>query len=456
MSVKVEKVDNKNEVKLEFTIETKVFEVAMKNIFTRNAKYFSIPGFRKGKAPMNIVEKYYGAQIFYEDAFNEVFTAEYPKAIEENKIDAVTRPNVDVSQMEKGKDLIFTVIVGTKPEVKLGKYKGVAVEKNEYKVTDKDVEDELVKMQEKNSRLVSVKDRAVKSGDTTVIDFEGFSDGVAFEGGKAENHELVIGSNTFIPGFEDQVIGMKIDETKEINVKFPEEYFSKDLAGKDAMFKVTLHEIKEKELPTLDDEFAKDVSEFDTIEELKADIKAKKEDANANKVKGELEEAAVKAACDVCEVEISEEMIDLEVDAMFEDMERRMSYQGFKMEQYLQMIGKTVEDFKAENRETAKTSIKTRLVLEAIYNDAKLEVSEEEINAKVAELAKTYGRKEEELTSNPELMANVKNGLQTEKSVNYIVDNAKVSVKKEEKATKTESKKASAKEESKTTKKTDK
>ena len=456
MSVKVEKVDNKNEVKLEFTIEAKVFEAAMKNIFNRNAKYFSIPGFRKGKAPMNIVEKYYGAQIFYEDAFNEVFGSEYPKAIEENKIDAVTRPNVDVSQMEKGKDLIFTVTVGTKPEVKLGKYKGVAVEKNEYKVTDKDVEEELSKMQEKNSRLVSVKDRAVKSGDTTVIDFEGFSDGVAFDGGKAENHELVIGSNTFIPGFEDQVIGMKIDETKEINVKFPEEYFSKDLAGKDAMFKVTLHEIKEKELPKLDDEFAKDVSEFDTLADLKADIKAKKEEANANKVKGELEEAAVKAACDVCDVEISEEMIDLEVDTMFEDMERRMSYQGFKMEQYLQMIGKTVEDFKAENRESAKTSIKTRLVLEAIYNDAKLEVSEEEINAKVAELAKTYGRKEEELTSNPELMANVKNGIQTEKSVNYIVDNAKVSVKKEEKAAKTETKKTAAKEETKTTKKSTK
>ncbi len=453
MSVKVEKIDNKNEVKLEFTIEAKVFEAAMKDIFVRNAKYFSIPGFRKGKAPMNIVEKYYGAQIFYEDAFNEVFGKEYPKAIEENKIDAVTRPNVDVSQMEKGKDLVFTVTVGTKPEVKLGKYKGVAVEKNEYKVTAKDVEEELSKMQEKNSRLVSVTDRAVKSGDTTVIDFEGFSGGVAFEGGKADNHELVIGSNTFIPGFEDQVIGMKIDETKEINVKFPEEYFSKELAGKDAMFKVTLHEIKEKELPKLDDEFAKDVSEFDSLADLKADIKAKKEEANANKVKGELEEAAVKAACDVCDVEISEEMIDLEVDAMFEDMERRMSYQGFKMEQYLQMIGKTVEDFKSENRETAKTSIKTRLVLEAIYNDAKLDVTDKEVEDKITELAKTYGRKEEELTSNPELMANVKNGLQTEKAVNYIVDNAKVSTKKEEKAPKAEAKEETKKT---TTKKADK
>ena len=456
MKSKVEKIENSKDIKLEITVEAEKFDAAINNVFKQSAKYFNIPGFRKGKAPMAMVEKVYGTEFFYEDAFNEVVPEDYEEALKENNIDAVSRPNIDVVQIGKGKDLIFTAVVSVKPEVKLGKYNGIALEKNVYKVTDEVIEHELVHMQERNSRLVSVSDRAVKAKDIAVIDFEGFVDGVAFEGGKAENHELEIGSNTFIPGFEDQVIGMNIDETKDINVKFPEEYFSKELAGKDAVFKVTVHEIKEKELPTLDDEFAKDVSEFDTIEELKADIKAKKEEANANKVKGELEEAAVKAACDVCEVEISEEMIDLEVDAMFEDMERRMSYQGFKMEQYLQMIGKTVEDFKAENRETAKTSIKTRLVLEAIYNDAKLEVSEEEINAKVAELAKTYGRKEEELTSNPELMANVKNGLQTEKSVNYIVDNAKVSVKKEEKATKTESKKASAKEESKTTKKADK
>jgi trigger factor len=454
MSVKLEKTENKNEIKLNFTVEAKVFEDAMKKVFNHNAKYFSIPGFRKGKAPMNIVEKFYGSEIFYEDAFNDVFVNVYEEAIKENNIEAVTKPSVDVKVMEKGKDLEFTVTVGTKPEVKLGKYKGVEIEKVEYKVTAKDVEEELAKMQERNSRLVAVTDREVKSGDTTVIDFEGFCDGVAFEGGKAENHELVIGSNTFIPGFEDQIIGMKIDEEKEINVKFPEEYFSKDLAGKDAMFKVKLHEIKVKELPKLDDEFAKDVSEFDTLDELKADLKSKKEEENTNKAKSEMEEAAVNAATDSAEVEISDGMVEVELDNMVQDMDRRLSYQGLKLDQYLKMLGKTMADFRNENKETAVKSIKMRLVLEAVYNDAKLEVSEEEIKNKVAELAKTYGRKEEELTANEELMSQIKNGIQTEKAVKYLVDNAKTVAKKaEKKETKVENKDDVSEKKEKTTKK---
>ena len=430
MSVKVEKTENKSEVKLEFTVESKVFEEAIKKVFNKNARYFSIPGFRKGKAPMNIVEKFYGSEIFYEDAFNDLFVSVYEEAIKENDIEAVTRPDVDISQMEKGKELKFTVIVGIKPEVKLGKYKGIEVEKTEHKVTKKDIDEELTKMQEKNSRLVSVDNRAVKSGDTTIIDFEGFVNDVAFDGGKAENHELVIGSNTFIPGFEDQIIGMKIDEKKDVNVKFPEEYFSKDLAGKDAVFKVTLHEIKEKELPKLDDEFAKDVSEFDTIDELKSDIKSKKEEEAKNKTKTELEEAAVEKACEVSEVEISEGMIEVELDNMLQDMDRRLSYQGLKMEQYLKMIGKTTEDFRKENKESAEKSIKIRLVLEAVYNDAKLEVTDEDVQVKIEELAKAYGRKEEELKNNEELLENIKTGIKTEKAVTYLVDNAKVVAKK--------------------------
>ncbi len=433
MSVKVEKTDNKNEVKLEFTIEAKVFEDSMKKIFNKSAKYFSIPGFRKGKAPMNIVEKFYGSEIFYEDAFNDVFTSVYENAIKENKVEAVTKPDVDITQMKKGKELIFTVTVGTKPEVKLGKYKGVEIEKPDYKVTDEDVETELTKMQEKNSRLVTVEDRAVKSGDTVIIDFEGFVDNTAFEGGKAENYELVIGSNTFIPGFEDQIIGMNISEQKDINVKFPDEYFSKDLAGKDALFKVNLHEIKEKELPKLDDEFAKDVSEFDSLEELKHDIKFKKEEEADKKNKSELEERAVEKACEVSEVEISDGMIEVELDNMFQDMDRRLSYQGLKMEQYLKMVGKTKEDFRKDNRDSAMQSIKMRLVLEAVYNDAKLEVSDEEMKAKVKELAETYGKNEEELNKNEDLLNNIKNGIQTEKAVKYLVDNAKVVAKKENK-----------------------
>ena len=249
MKCKVEKTENANEVKLELTIEAQKFDEAIQKVYFKSAKYFNIPGFRKGKAPMNIVEKYYGQEIFYEDAFNEVVPEELETALKENKIEAVSRPDIDVKQIEKGKDLIFTAVFQTKPEAELGKYKGIEIPKIEYNVSDEDINHELSHMQEHNSRLISIDDRPVEKGDITVIDFEGFVDGKAFEGGKAEGHELEIGSNTFIPGFEDQIIGMKIDEERDIKVKFPDEYFSKDLAGKDATFKVKLHEIKKKELP---------------------------------------------------------------------------------------------------------------------------------------------------------------------------------------------------------------
>ena len=327
MNCKVEKTENANEVKLEITVEAQKFEDAMKKVYFQNAKYFNIPGFRKGKAPMNIVEKYYGAQIFYEDAFNEVATESYEEALKENKIEVVSRPEVEIKQMEKGKDVIYVVTVQTKPEVELGKYKGIELKKIEYNVEDKDIEHELSHMQEHNSRLISIDDRPLEKGDIATIDFEGFVDGVAFEGGKAEGHELEIGSGAFIPGFEDQLEGMKIDEEREIKVTFPKEYFSKDLAGKEAMFKVKLHEIKKKELPELDDEFAKDVSEFDTLKELKEDIKAKLEKSNADKAKYETEDAAIKAACKNVKLEIPSGMIDMEIDNMLKDFEQRLSYQ---------------------------------------------------------------------------------------------------------------------------------
>ena len=249
MNCKVEKTDNANEVKLELTVEASKFDEAIKKVYFKSAKYFNIPGFRKGKAPMNIVEKYYGKEIFYEDAFNEVAPDAMEEAVKENNLEVVSRPDIEVTQIGKGQDLIFTAVMQTKPEAKLGKYKGIEIKKIEYNVTDEDIEHELGHMQEHNARMITVEDRPVESGDTATIDFEGFVDGKAFEGGKAEGHELTIGSNTFIPGFEDQIIGMKIDEEKDINVKFPDEYFSKDLAGKDATFKVKLHEIKKKELP---------------------------------------------------------------------------------------------------------------------------------------------------------------------------------------------------------------
>ena len=426
MKSKVEKIENSKDIKLEITVEAVKFDAAINDVFKKSAHYFNIPGFRKGKAPMAMVEKVYGTEIFYEDAFNEVVPEAYEEALKENNIEAVSRPNIDVVQIGKGKDLIFTAVVSVKPEVKLGKYKGISLEKNIYKVTDETINHELAHMQEQNSRLVSVSDRAVETSDIAVIDFEGFVDGVAFEGGKAENHELEIGSNTFIPGFEDQVIGMNIDETKDINVKFPEEYFSKELAGKDAVFKVTVHEIKEKELPTLDDEFAKDVSEFESLEELKADLKAKKEEQNANRSKVELEEKAIESICEASSVEIPEGMVEIELDHMVEDMDARLQYQGMKFEQYLTMIGKTMADFRNESKETAEKSIKTRLVLEAVGKDANIEATDEEVKEKITELAKTYARDEEELNKNEHLKGHLKENTVAEKTIKLIVDSAKI------------------------------
>ena len=449
MSVKVEKTENKNEVKLEFTVESNIFDEGIKKVFNKNAKYFNIPGFRKGKAPINIVERYYGSEIFYEDTFNEIVPSIYDEAIKEKKLDVVSKPQIDIVQMEKGKDLIFTAIVSTKPEMKLGKYKGITLEKIEYKVTNKDIENELNSMAERNSRIVSITDKAIEKGNIAVIDFVGTVDGVEFEGGKAENHELELGSNTFIPGFEDQVVGMKIDEVKDINVKFPDDYFSKELAGKDAVFKVTLHEIKKKELPKIDDEFAKDVSEFDTLKELKEDIKTKKEKQNEDKAKSELEEKALKTILDNSEVDIPGPMVELEIDNMQEDMNRRLSYQGINLEQYLNMIGKTLTDFRKENEEPAKDSIKYRLLLEAICNDAKIEAKEEDISAKITELATAYGKKEEELKQNNDLIERIKETVKSEMAIKLVIDNAKIVDKKpeakENKETKKETTKKSAK-----------
>ena len=402
MKCKVEKTENANEVKLELTIEAQKFEEGIKKVYFQSAKYFNIPGFRKGKAPMNIVEKYYGKEIFYEDAFNEVVPDELEEALKENNIEVVSKADIDVKQIEKGKDLIFTAVFQTKPEAELGKYKGIEIPKIEYTVSDEDINHELGHMQEHNSRLISIEDRPVEKGDIAVIDFEGFVDGVAFEGGKAEGHELEIGSNTFIPGFEDQIIGMKIDEERDINVKFPEEYFSKDLAGKDATFKVKVHEIKKKELPELDDEFAKDVSEFDTLDELKKSIKDRLEKDNEQKQKYETED-------------------------MLRNIETRLSYQGLKLEQYLQMMGKTAEEVKKEYEPQAIEAIKSRLMLEAVIKAEKIEATEDEIVEKMKEMAKSYGKSDDkEFMENENVRKYIKSGIESEKALEFLVKNAKM------------------------------
>ncbi len=427
MNCKVEKTKNANEVKLEITIEAEKFEEAIKKVYFKSAKYFNIPGFRKGKAPMQIVEKYYGKEIFYEDAFNEVAGDALDEAVTENNLEIVSRPDIDVTQIEKGKDLIFTAVMQTKPEVTLGKYKGIEIEKIEYNVSDEDIEHELGHMQEHNARIVTIEDRPVESGDIATIDFEGFADGKAFDGGKAEGHELEIGSNSFIPGFEDQVIGMKIDEEKDIQVKFPDEYFSKDLAGKEATFKVKVHEIKKKELPELDDEFAKDVSEFDTLKELKEDIKQKQQKENDERAKYETQDAVIKAVCENIKVEIPSGMIETEIDNMFKNMEQRLSYQGLKLEQYLQMMGKNKEDMKKEYEPQAIEGIKSRLALEAVIKAEKIEATEDEIDEKLKEMAKNYGKEnDEEFLKNENVRKYIKEGLASEKAMDFLVENAKI------------------------------
>lgn len=426
MSIKVEKTDNKNELKLEFTVVAEKFEDAMKKVYFQTAKYFNIPGFRKGKAPMKIVEKYCGESIFYEDAFNEILKEEYDKELKENDITAVSYPEFDIKQMEKGKDLIFTATVQVKPEVKLGKYKGIELKKVEYTVKDEDINHELGHMQERNSRIVTVEDKPVEKGNIAVIDFEGFVDEKAFEGGKAEGYELEIGSNTFIPGFEDQIVGMKAGEEKDVKVKFPDEYFSKDLAGKDATFKVKVNEIKKKELPELDDDFAKDVSEFDTLKELKASIKEKLEKENEEKVKFETQDAAVKNVCDNTEIDIPSGMIDSEIDNMVNDMKSRLQYQGLTLDNYLKMVGKTEQEFRKDYEEQAKEAVKSRLVIEAIVKAEKIEADDKDITAKIEEMAKNYGREAKDLEENEALKNYIKGSLETEKAIEFVVKNAKI------------------------------
>ena len=429
MSLKQEKTENKNELKLTFTVPASRFEEAIQEVFKKSAKYFNIPGFRKGKAPFKIVERYYGDSIFYEDAFNELAPVVYDEEIKENKIEVASRPQVDVVQMEKGKDLIFTAIVATKPEVKLGKYKEIPLKKIEYKVTDEDIDHEINHMAEHNSRMVTVEDREVKDKDIVTIDFEGFTDGKPFEGGKAENHELTIGSKTFISGFEDQIIGMKIGEEKDIKVTFPKDYFSKDLAGKEATFHVVLHGIKEKQLPTIDDEFAKDVSEFDTLKELKDSIKEKMEKENEERAKHETEDAAIEEVCKNTNIDIPEGMVELEIDNIMQNLDQRLNYQGLNLEQYLKMMGKSEEDFRKDYKEQAEKNVKTRLVLEQIVKDEKIKEDEKYIKEKLEEMAKQYNRKIEDLEKNEELKNYLAESSKTEQAVKLVVDNAKISKK---------------------------
>ncbi len=452
MSSKVEKLEA-NKVKVEITVPAKDFDAAVDKAFKKNAPKISIPGFRKGKAPRNIIERTYGKEIMFEDAFDIVAQPAYEAAILENKLEPVSHPNVDIIQIANGQDMIFTAEIYVKPEVELGKYKGIEVIKKVHNVEEKDIDAEIESMRNKNSRLITVEDRELRDGDISNIDFEGFVDGVAFDGGKGENFELTIGSGQFIPGFEEQLIGMKVSETREIDVKFPDEYHSADLAGKMSMFRVTLNSIKCKELPELDDEFAKDVSEFDTLAELREDIKKKAIEKNENNMKLQVEDDAIRAVAKEAKIDVPAVMIDTEVDNIVQDYSWRLQMQGMKLEMYLTMLNMDLNTFKAQFREQAEERVRVQLTLEKLGEVENISASQEDVDAKIEEMAKNYGEKSDMFRNSlkPEDIKYFEQEIKVKKIADFIVSNAKITEEvcdchdHEEKAAKKTTKKATKK-----------
>lgn len=397
MSIQVEKLDN-NMAKLTIEVSADDFEKACNDAYNKNKSKISIPGFRKGKVPRQIIEKTYGPGVFYEDAADICIRNTYGEELDANKeIEVVSRPEIEVTQCEKGKSFIYVASVALKPEVKLGKYKGVKIEKVSTEVTDADVDAEIEKERRANSRTIVVEDRPVKDGDITVINFEGFVDGVTFEGGKGENYPLTIGSGQFIPGFEEQLIGAKIGEDVEVNVTFPEDYQAEDLAGKAAVFKCKVNEIKETELPEADDEFASEVSDFDTIAEWKEDLMKSLTEKKVASAKEEKENKALEAAVENAEMVIPDAMAEFECEQMINDYAMRLSQQGLSIDQYLMFTGMDMDGLKAQMKPQAIKTIKSRLVLEAIVNEEKLEANDDEIDAEIAKMAEMYGMEADKL-----------------------------------------------------------
>ena len=390
MSFKVEQMEEKNMVKLVIETTAEEFEKGLNEAYNKNKGKITLPGFRKGKAPRKMVEKFYGAEVFYEDAANAIIPEAYAEAAEESKLEIVSQPKIDVVQLEQGKPFIFSAEVAVKPEVELGQYKGVEVAKVDSEVTDEDIANELKKVQEQNSRTISVAERAVKDGDMTVIDFEGFVDGKAFEGGKGENYPLTIGSHSFIDTFEDQIIGMNIGDEKEINVTFPEEYHAEELKGKPATFKVKVNEIKEKQLPELDDDFAQDVSDFDTMDAYKESLVSQLKERKANEAKVKKEDEAMEKIIEAAKMDIPEAMINTQVNRMLEDFAQRLQAQGLSVEQYFQYTGVTAEKIIEDMKPQAVKNIQSRLVLEAVVKAENIEVSDAEFEEELNKMAEQY------------------------------------------------------------------
>lgn len=427
MSVKVENLE-KNMAKL--TIEVAVEEVdkAIEAAYQKQKKSISMQGFRKGKVPRAMVEKMYGVEVFYEDAANILMQQAYPTAMDESGLDIVSQPTVDVVQLEKGKSFIFTAEVAVKPEVELGNYKGVAVTKVDTSVKAAEVNAEVEKEREANARTVNVDNRGIKKDDIAIIDFDGYIDGTPFEGGKAENHELVIGSHSFIDTFEDQLIGKKVGEDVEVNVSFPEDYHAAELAGKPALFKVKIHEIKVKELPKLDDEFAQDISEFDTLKEYKADLKKKMVEEKERAAKRSQEDEAIQAIIDDSIMDIPEPMLQLQCQQMIDGMAQQMAQQGLSMDQYFQFTGTSMEQLMEQVKPEATNRIKASLVLEAIAAKENFEISEEDVEAEVAKMAEMYHMEVEKIK---EIMGDtekesIKRDLSIQAAVNLVTETMKV------------------------------
>ncbi|CAM5794513.1 MULTISPECIES: trigger factor [Brevibacillus] len=429
MAAKWEKLEN-NQGVLTVEVDATQVDAALDQAFKKVSKKVNVPGFRKGKVPRKMFEARFGVESLYQDALDIILPTAYGQAVRETGIEPVDRPEVDVEQMEKGKSLIFKATVTVKPEVKLGEYKNLTIEPKEFAVTDEDVDAELKRMQERHAELVAVEEGQAQNGDVVMIDFEGFQDGVAFEGGKAEDYSLELGSGTFIAGFEEQVVGMNIGEEKEITVTFPEEYHSPNLAGKEAVFKVKLNSLKRKNLPALDDEFAKDVSEFDTLDELKADSKKKLEEKAAQDKEQYVREQLVLKAAENAEIDIPEVMIEHELDQMVNEFGQRLQFQGLTLDLYYQFSGMDESQLRDQLRADATSRVRTSLVLEAIGKAENIEVSEEDVTAELEKLSGVYGRPADELRkifTAQDGLAALYRDVQTRKTVDFLVAESKVS-----------------------------
>ncbi|WP_291648468.1 trigger factor [Clostridium sp.] len=427
MEAKMEKIE-KNVIKFEIKVEAEKFQEAIKRAYNKNVKNFNVPGFRKGKVPMAIVKKYYGIGVLIEDAVNFAIDASYSKALEENNIIPVDYPKVDIVTAEEGKEFVYTAEVTVYPEVELGEYKGLKVEKPSYEVTEDAINEKLKEMQQKNARIETKEDGEIATGDTAGIDFKGFIDDVAFEGGEGKDYSLEIGSGTFIDTFEDQLVGAKVGDKVEVNVTFPENYGREELNNKQAKFEVLVKEIKIKELPEIDDEFAKEVSEFDTLAELKEDIVKKMEEENNNKAEREYEDAIIKAVVENAKVDVPEVMVEKEIDTMVRNLEQRLQYQGLNLEQYFQFTGTDEAKMREYMKENAEVKVKTDLVLEAVEKAENIDATEEELKEKAKEVAKMYSAEEDEkmvdLLMNGQraaLLADVK----VSKTIKFLVENNK-------------------------------